>query len=228
MPDSHYAWSYSSINQFITCPKLYEASRVTKTLPYTETDVIKYGKDLHSAAELYISQGTPLPKPFEFIKSYLDMLNNIKGTKHCELKLGLAIRDGKFVACDFFATDVYFRGVADLVIIDGERAFVVDYKTGKNAEYADDKQLGLLAAAIFARFPSVKKIKGMLLFVIAKQIVKTEYNNEQKYDIFVKLSEDLMRRETAHSTGVFNPRQNGLCRNYCGVTACQHNGAYNG
>jgi len=228
MLDTHYTWSYSSINQFVTCPRLYEASRVTKILPYTETPAIKYGKELHSAAELYVSKENPLPSQYAFIKSYLDKLKQIKGDKYCELKLGLAIREGKFVACDFFAADVYFRGVADLVIIDDDRAFVVDYKTGKSAEYSDDKQLALLAAAIFAHFPQVKKVKGMLLFVIAKQVVQSEYVQPHRNDIFAKLSEDLRRRETAHKTGVFNPKQNGLCRAYCGVTSCQHNGNYSG
>ena len=198
-----------------------------KIVPYTEGPAQKFGNDLHKAAELYIAKETPLPAPFEFVKPYLDKLKAIKGKKYCELKLGLAVRDGKFVACEFFAKDVYFRGVADLVILDEDKAYCLDFKTGKSAEYADDKQLALLAAAIFARFPQVKKIRGMLLFVIAKQAVKTEYEFEKRFDIFVKLAPDLTRREEAYKTGVFNPIQNGLCRQYCGVLTCIHNGKNN-
>ncbi|MDD1625972.1 MAG: PD-(D/E)XK nuclease family protein [Methylococcaceae bacterium] len=222
------AWSYSSLAQFIMCPRMYEGSRVTKTVPYVENASNKYGKDLHKAAELYIAKETPLPSQFEFILSYLNTLSAIKGTKYCELKLGLAIRDGKFVACDFFAPDVYFRGVADLAIVNDDRAFIVDYKAGKSASYADEKQLALLAAAIFARFPHVRKVKGMLLFVIAKQIIKTEYEYEDRFSIFSKLASDLIRREEAYKTGVFNPIPNGLCKAYCGVKTCLHNGDYSG
>lgn len=53
--------------------------------------------------------------------------------------------------CDFFSDEVWWRGIADLVIIDEEEdlAWVIDYKTGKSARYADKGQLELMALAIF-------------------------------------------------------------------------------
>jgi ATP-dependent exoDNAse (exonuclease V) beta subunit len=40
--------------------------------------------------------------------------------------------------CDFHDENRWVRGIADLVIIDGADAFVVDYKTGSN-KYPDPK-----------------------------------------------------------------------------------------
>ena len=221
-------FSYSSLSMFITCAKNYEAHKVLKYIPFTDTTATLYGKDVHTAAEHYIGSGTPLPEKYNYIKSYLDTLNSIKGDKFCELELGIALKDGGYTLCDFEAPDRYWRGIADLVIVDeaANKAYIIDYKTGKSAKYADTKQLGLLAAAVFLKYPALKVIKGMLLFVVSKEIVKTEYTYDNRFEIFNKLKEALTQREVAYETGVFNITPNGLCRQWCQATRCIHNGRY--
>lgn len=122
------AWSYSSITTYITCPKKYEAEKVTKEVKFTDSEATIYGKDLHLAAEEYIRDGKSVPAQFSFIQPMLDKLKAMPGEKHCEMKVGIARRNGRLEACDFFAPDVWFRGVADLVIINGDTARIVDYK----------------------------------------------------------------------------------------------------
>jgi len=191
---------------------------------------MRFGNELHKAAELYVKSQEPIPERFSFLKPYLEHLVAIEGKRYAELKLALAIRNGRFEACDYWDKGAWWRGVADLIINDPdkERAFLVDFKTGKSAQYADTKQLALLAAAIFLHFPRVKVVKGMLLFVIAKQVVKEDYPFDQRFDIFAKLNPDLKRLKAAHETGVFNPIQNNFCRKNCAVTSCLYNGEFNG
>jgi CRISPR/Cas system-associated exonuclease Cas4 (RecB family) len=224
------SFSYSSLSQFITCPKQYEAHKVLKYIPHTDTDATLYGKDLHSAAEHYIGSDTALPEKYNYIKSYLDKLNAIEGDKFCELELGIKIDEGDYVYCDFNDADRYWRGIADLVIVDNAKqvAYIIDYKTGKSSKYADTKQIGLLAAAVFLKFPDIKLIKGMLLFVVAKDIVKADYTYDQRFEIFEKLADPLMQREMAYASGVFNTKTNGLCKEWCQAYKCIHNGKYNG
>ena len=222
------SFSYSSLSQFITCPKQYEAHKVLKYVPHTDTIATLYGKGVHSAAEHYIRSGTVLPEKYQYVKSSLDTLNSIKGDKFCELELGIAIHGGQYELCDFEAEDRYWRGIADLVVVDEEagKAYIVDYKTGKSAKYADTKHLGLLAAAVFLKWPAIKTIKGMLLFVVSKEIVKESYTYGNRFQIFEKLKEPLLQREVAYETGVFNTKPNGLCRQWCQATRCIHNGRY--
>lgn len=222
------SFSYSSLSQFITCPKQYEAHKVLKYIPFTDTEATLYGKDLHLAAEHYIGSGTPLPEKYNYIKSYLDTLNAIKGDKFCELELGISLKNGEYAYCEFENKNRYWRGIADLVILDepAEKAYIVDYKTGKSAKYADTKQLGLLAAAIFLKYPNIKTIKGMLLFVVSREIIKEDYTYENRFKIFYKLKEPLLRREVAYESGVFNATPNGLCKKWCQATRCIHNGNY--
>jgi len=217
-------WSYSSLKLFEQCPRRYQAEKVTKEVPFTQNESALYGEQLHKAAEEYIRDGKPIDPRFDFIKPYLDKLNAIEGVKFCELKLGVKRSDGRLVACDFFDPEVWFRGVADLVIIDGDRAWIVDYKSGKSAKYADTRQLALMAAALFLKYPIVKRIKTSLLFVVSKEFIKEDFEKEYGLSVFSELNGLLTARDKAYETGVFNPRQNGLCAKWCAVLTCPHNG----
>ena len=115
-------WSYSSLKLFETCPRKYQAERITKEVPFVQGEAALYGELLHKAAEEYIRDGKAIDPKFDFIQPYLDKLNAIEGRKICEMKLGVKRYDGRLVACDFFDSEVWFRGVADLVILDGDRA----------------------------------------------------------------------------------------------------------
>ena len=219
-------WSYSSLGLFQQCPRKYYHLRVAKDIKEPETEAILYGKLVHEAAEFYIGKGTPLPPPFEQFKEVLDMLKNIPGEKLCEYKMGLKKEDGRLVACDFFAKDVWYRGVADLVILnnDKQEARVIDYKTGKSAKYADTKQWALMAACIFVHFPQIKTVKAGLLFVVAEDFIKADYDAGTGLNIFSELDETLASRETAYEYMVFNPKQNFTCKAWCPVIICPHNG----
>lgn len=218
------AWSYSSIKTFDQCPKKYYHLRVLKDFKDEDSTATIYGKELHKAAEDFIKEGTPIPAKFSFIAPILEALNRIEGTKHCEIKLGIAKRDGKFVPCDFFAKDVWWRGIADLLIIneDKQQAYLVDYKTSKNAKYADTKQLDLLAGAVFTHFPKVVEIKSALLFVVSNEIVKKEHEFMMQASYLNAMEPELARLEAAMKNNVWNPNAGPLCK-FCPVTDCAHN-----
>jgi len=59
---------------------------------------------------------------------------------------------------------------------------------------------------------------------VAGDIVKGVYKRENAFDIFAELHGLLAQREASYATNVWNPRPNGLCAKYCGVTRCEHNG----
>ena len=149
------------------------------------------------------------------------MLNAIEGEKHCELRLGLT---KGLEPCEFFAKDVWWRGIADLIILQGDKAYVVDYKTGKSAKYADPKQLELLSLALFKHFPQVKKVKGGLLFVVANEFVKADYEQEKEGLYWTRWIEDTNRLEKSIELDVWNPKPNFSCSKWCAVKDCVHNG----
>ena len=118
-------WSFSKMKSFQTCPKQFYHVNVLKQFPFKETEAMRYGTEFHEAAEHFIRDGTPIPDRFAFARPALEALAAKAGEKLCEQKLGLT---AELEACDFFAKDVWFRGIVDLLIIDGDTATVVDYK----------------------------------------------------------------------------------------------------
>jgi O-succinylbenzoate synthase len=212
------AWSYSSIKTFDQCPKKYFHLKVVKDVKDTPGEAADYGTAVHLAAEEYIRNGTPIPDKFAFMRPIVERLEQLPGEKHAELKLGIR-KD--FSPCDFFAKDVWWRGVADLVVVDGHRAWCVDYKTGKNARYADTKQLDLLAGALFSHFPEVTKVKSSLLYVVSGNLIPKKHMVTERSRYLAVFDEQLDRLDAAMENGVWNAKTSPLC-GWCPVTSCEH------
>jgi len=216
-------WSFSRIKAFETCPKQFYHVNVLKQFPFQETEAMRYGTEFHKAAEDFIRDGTPVPERFAFARPVLESLAAKPGDKLCEQKLGLT---AELEPCEFFAKDVWFRGIVDLLIIDGEDAWIVDYKTGKSARYAEKGQLELMALSVFRHFPQVKNIRAALMFVIANDFVKAKYEKSGQKDLWKKWLSNYDSMDKAFDTGVWNPKPSGLCKRHCPVTECPHNGVY--
>lgn len=215
------AWSYSSLKTFQQCPKKYYHLKVAKDVKDDGSEATVYGKELHKAAEDYIRDGTPIPEKFKFIQGTVDALKNIPGTKHTEIELGVSNKNGRLNPCGFYDKDAWYRGIADLLIINGDEGYLVDYKSSKNAKYADLKQLDLLAGAVFAHFPDLKTLKSALIFVVSNEFVNKEHSSMHKMAYFEHVRFDLERLEKAMETGVWNAVSGPLC-GWCPVKTCQN------
>jgi hypothetical protein len=214
-------WSFSSLKTFQQCPKKYYHTKIAKDVVEPDTTATLYGKTAHTVAEEYIRDDIPVPPQFAYMQETLDSLKAIPGEKHCEMMLGFT-KDLK--SCEFHAPDVWWHGIADLVVINDEKkmAYSVDYKTSKSARYADVKQLDLVATGIFAKFPQIKRIKSALLFVVSKEFVKAEHHVEMMPKYVEKPARDVARIEAALENGVWNPIQGPLCK-FCSVKQCEYN-----
>lgn len=216
-----YTWSYSSISLFQQCPRKYYRLRVLKDIVEPPQAHLDYGSAVHKVAEDYVCGGVDIPEKYAFIKPPLDSLKVLPGEKYCEYEMGLT---KEFKPCAFKDPDVWFRGIADLLVVDGDEAKIVDYKTGKSAQYADIKQLELLSLLVFKHFPNVKRVKAGLVFLVAKDLVKAEFTEDQQSSAWTKWLPEIERLETAFKTDVWNAKPNFTCRKFCAVVDCEHNG----
>lgn len=214
-------WSYSSIKTFDQCPKKYYHLRVVKDVKDEGSEATLYGNEVHKAAEEYVKNGIAIPAKFSFMQDVLDSLNKIDGEKHCEIKLGIKKTSTGYEPCKFFDKDVWWRGIADLLIIQDDTAFLVDYKTSKNAKYADTKQLDIVAAAIFLHFPQIQTIKSALLFVVSKEFVPKRHDSSNRDSYLATFEPELDRLAAAQESGVWNAVSGPLC-GWCPVTVCEH------
>ena len=216
-------WSFSKIKAFQQCPKQFYHERVIKQYPFRITEAILYGDLFHKAAEHYVRDNKELPKEFLYAKDSLDALIRKKGDKLCEYRMGLT-KD--LEPCGFYEDNVWWRGIADLIILNQDQglAYVVDYKTGKSSRYADKGQLELMAMAVFKHFPNVDTVRAGLLFVVCEDLVRSTYEQYDADALWDKWMDNFSTMETAYSMGVWNPKPSGLCRQWCQVMECPHNG----
>ena len=112
------------------------------------------------------------------------------------------------------------RGIVDLLIVDGEDAFIVDYKTG-SAKYPDPKQLKLMALMTFAHFPEVNSIKAGLLFIMHDAFVVEAYKREDIDKLWGAFTLDLERLKNSYENDKWIENPTPLC-GWCPVKTC-HN-----
>ena len=214
------AFSFSAIKDFQNCPRKYHEVRILKKHKQEDTTATLYGTSVHLAFENYVKDSTPLPETFKHYQHFVEPLTRLAGEIQCELKLGIR-KD--FTPCEFFASDVWFRGLPDLLAINRKTgvARVVDYKTGKSSRYADTTQLELMAAMVMCHYPEIHTVKGVLLFVVANDIIKAEFTRAQLPTILSKWAGYAGNVEDALENNVWNPKSSGLC-GFCPVKSCEY------
>lgn len=211
-----YTWSFSSLKDFVNCPKQYHEVKVLKQFTKKVTQQMLYGTEVHKALEDYVRDGTPLAKNYERFKPVLDELIAIPGTKYPEHQMGL---DRERQACAF-GKGYWVRGIVDLLIVDNDHAYIIDYKTGSN-RYPDPKQLKLMALMTFAHFPEVNHIKAGLLFVMHNSFMDEEYHRDDISKLWKFFEPDLARLDLSYNNEVWQPNPTPLC-GWCPVNTCPH------
>jgi hypothetical protein len=209
-------WSYSGLKDFTKCPRQYHEVKVLQNFKKEVTEQMRYGTEVHQALEDYVRNGIPLNRNYERFQPLLDVLMRMSGTRFPEHKMALTIDKQP---CGFDDADYWVRGIADLLIIDGDHAFVIDYKTGK-PKMPDPDQLKLMALMVFAHFPSVKKIKAALAFILYDVFIPEEYERNQVDSIWDVFNPDLMRLSLAYENNTWMPNPTPLC-GWCPVDTCE-------
>jgi len=212
----NFTWSFSALKEYVNCPRQYQELKVLKRYEKKATEQMLYGTVVHKACEDYVAEGKPLEKNYQRFKPVLDSLVAIPGTKYPEHEMALT-RDKE--PCGFKDENRWVRGIVDLLIVDGDHAFIIDYKTGSN-RYPDPKQLKLMALMTFAHFPKVKVIKAGLLFVMHESFIEEQYTRDQIPKLWNYFSTDLERLNISYENDIWNPNPTPLC-GWCPVRSCE-------
>ena len=81
MGQSKVAWSYSSLDMFKLCPHKYYRLKVKKDVVEPPQEHLKFGLDVHKAAEDYIKLGTPIPPQYSSMLEPLKKLRDMEGER---------------------------------------------------------------------------------------------------------------------------------------------------
>jgi len=209
-------WSYSGLKDYKNCPRQFQQVKVLKNFTKKQTQQMLYGTEVHKALEDYVRDGTPLLKNYQRYQKQLDPLREMSGTKYPEHEMALTIDKQP---CGFKDPNYWVRGIADLIVVDGDQGFIVDYKTGSN-RYPDPKQLQLMALMGFKHFPEVKHFKAGLLFVAHEHFVTSEYAKDDEEKLWKDFWFDLERLRLSHENDHWMPNPTPLC-GWCPVQSCE-------
>lgn len=212
-------WSHSALDDFKNCPRAFYEKRVAKSVVEVKHQATIWGEEVHKHFEERLAHGVVLPPALETHEAFLADLEARPGQAFVEQKIALN-RSGQ--PCEFFADDVWFRGVIDYMKINGNRALVVDHKTGKMHQKMG--QLILFSLHTFIAYPQVEEIDAEYYWTQTKTTNGATYIRDRIPELWRMFAPDLKQYAQAFHDDVWQPRQSGLCKKHCPVTACEFNG----
>lgn len=231
-----FTWSYTALQEFITCPASWAAKRYYKLFKEGETEAMRVGNLIHATAEHYLRRALDMTfKESEISPVYLPMVQ-----KYCDALLasGAEIEPEKEIC--FTSTfkpcgwkdwdDVWVRSKVDVTAKKGLRLSILDWKSGKFKE--DFLQLKMFAVfcALTPGFEDIQEFDPKFIFLketdpkksilrLAQPIQRSELKG-----ILQEIMVIVRRMEEAWANENFPCRRNGLCRQYCLNHLCPHCG----
>ncbi|ETD72610.1 hypothetical protein V757_03225 [Pelistega indica] len=207
--------SPTTLSTMITCPRQFEAKYLTKEVQFKDTPATIHGTRLHKAMEDSLVQDAALPAEFSYLQPYVDKFKNFPGKVSSETKLAI---DKQGNPCEW--KDRYIGGIADVITIKGSHAFIGDLKTGKYKE--DTLQLSILTKCLYANYPTIQTVNAALFFPHINKLFSFKTSRETV--TYEGLEKEIKFYEAVIERGEFKPKPGGLCRQWCDVFSCPHNG----
>lgn len=214
-------WSYSAYKDFANCPKKYFHTRVMQEFKSKQTPALIYGKEVHKKLEDAVRDGKEITgEGTRHLTKLAALVEAMRGEKLVEYEMAVT---PALEPCGFEDPGRWWRGIADLVVIQGSRAFIADYKTGASTRYADLDQLRILAAALCSHRAEIERVEGALLFTeLDTPVPMPALARYEALAEWERWRRNLHPLKVAFETNVWNTRRSGLCR-FCPVTTCLHN-----
>jgi hypothetical protein len=215
-----FAWSFSKLKNFETCPKRHYEVDILKNFR-DESEQLSEGHAVHKALARRLCGDAQLPAPMASYEVWCGRILATPGTILVEQQLAITANYGP---AKWFGKDAWFRAVVDVLQIHGPAALVLDWKTGKIVE--DSQQLALAACVVFAHYPEVQRILSKFVWLKEDAETKAVYTRDDIPGIWAGIAprvSALSGSATAGAAG-YPPRPGRLCRRYCPVSSCPHHG----
>jgi len=208
-------WSYSFLSTVDNCPHHALHKFVLRDVERRESEQQKAGLEAHATLARRISRKTPLAEPFAHLEPLCRVFDLPVLNVQTELKLGVKL-DGR--TCDFFAPDVFGRGVIDVAVTDDTTAAIYDWKNGKVRE--DPFELKIQAVLLKAKYPKLQKIVGGYIWLQpgALGVAYDLSDTAAHWQAIMARVTDVVRLAQLNT---WPKVQSPLC-GWCEVTTCEH------
>lgn len=214
------AWTYSQLDSFESCPKKFYHTKVARDIVEPPTVHTVWGNKVHTAFEDFINDGTLLPEGMTQWQPLANKIAALPGEKLAEYRYAI---DRNFNPSPW--KQAWTRGIADLVVKHGDKAAIMDYKTGKRKP---TEQLDLYAAYIFHTHPEINVVSTGFVWLKERKIdwnvSKTDrkpFTREEVPIIWQNLLPRARRLEMAYEKDKWPAKTSGLCRGWCPVKHCE-------
>lgn len=203
------AHSYSAIKLFENCPYRYYHQRIAKTVVDQGGEASAHGERIHKALEDRIKEGTTLPSELDNLEPTVQVLEQYgkSGSITAEQELTL---NAKLEPTGWWSKDAWMRSKLDVLIMTGEKAMVVDWKTGKRRP--DFAQLELFALQVFLQFPEINWVSSTFVWTKDLNTDREVYTRDKKGELLTKLLEKTKRIEAALEKEKWPAKPSGLCK----------------
>ena len=210
------AWSHTALDTFENCPKQFFEVRVAKRWPFEATQEMQWGRDVHKKFENFLLRDTPLSADLKAHEDFLSWYKALPGALAGEERIAL---NNRMQDCGYFDKDVWYRGQVDARKRTETTSYILDHKTGKVKN--DYTQLKGFAMHEFLTQPQIQTVRVEYYWTQIRGANGEVYERSQLPELIAHFTPKLHRFADAFLTGVFPPKQSGLCAGWCPVTNCE-------
>jgi len=202
--------SYSSLKMFANCPKNYFHQRIEKSIRDPGNAVTAYGNRVHKALELRLKEGkAPLTREtadYEDLCTGIESMVQPDGVLTAEEEMTLT---EQLTPTGWWDADAWFRSKIDVLVRNGPKAYMFDWKTGKRRP--DFDQLEMFAVQVFKHYPEVEQIKTTFIWLKERKMDSETFTRAQEPAIWGKVLGNVARIEGALEHDNWPAKPSGLC-----------------
>ncbi len=225
-----FAWSYSKLKNFETCPKRHWHVDIKKDVVEPESEELMWGNRVHKAFAERIGNNASWPTGMSEYEPWVERMFTFRGKDVRQLPGLRTVVEQKwaitkdFEACGYFdkVKQPWYRAVCDAGWIVGPIAAIYDWKTGKLIE--DSVQLSLTAATMFAHYPELQVIRSVFAWLKEDAETAVDIRRDELPRFWGNMHSRIEQLRESHEMVSYPPTPNRLCRRWCPVKQCPHNG----
>jgi RecB family exonuclease len=205
--------SFSRLSTFEQCEAQFDYLYVSKRVANQSNDASDYGDRVHKVLEAYgkgtLDEAALSDEGKQTLKRWGPLVDKITarpGDKFFEHQMSVT---RKLQPTGWFDKDVWIRSIADVLVVDGDTAYCLDYKTGKVKE--NPTQLQLFAAMVMWHFPEVQKVKTSFLWLKYDDATNATYERRFLDALWRGMEPRFTKVQDIIDLGVFKAKPSGLC-----------------
>ena len=205
--------SFSRLSTFEQCEAKFDYQYVSKRVQDQSNEASEYGDRVHKVLEAK-GQGRLDPatlteegrRTLEQWGDIVDMILAKPGDKYFEHQMAV---NTALQPVDWFAKDVWIRSIADVLVVNGDTAYCLDYKTGKVKD--NPTQLQLFAAMVMWHFPEVHTVKTSFIWLKFNETTNARYERRFLGALWSALKPRFDKVQEVIDLGVFKTKPGPLC-----------------